>query len=96
MLLNSIVFSNSALAITAKDLTERMNEDRRFGYLSGLVDMLSYKAVLDGDRAQGRCIIDAFYRDNTMQKRIIDALLSFPDREPVAILIVVMNKTCKT
>mgnify|MGYP007077462711 CR=1 FL=1 len=73
-----------------------MNEDRRNGYLTGLVDMLSYQAVLSGDRSKARCISDAFYRDTDMLKRVIDAMLSFPDREPVAILIVVMNKACKT
>lgn len=90
-----LTYSNLAHAITAKKLMTGMNKDERNGYISGLVDMLSYQAVLTKDRPRARCINDSFYRNDAMLKRVVDAMYAFSDKEPVAILIVVMNKACK-
>lgn len=86
--------SSPAAAITARELMNGMKPDERNGYLAGMVDMLSYQAVLAGTKQRARCINDAFYRNDTMLKRVLDAMHAFPDREPVAILVVVMNKQC--
>ena len=37
---------------------EKMGNDERWGYLTGLVDMMSYQALLRGDKASVRCIMD--------------------------------------
>ncbi len=33
------------LAITAKDVTEKMSKEERFGYLTGLIDMQALQAA---------------------------------------------------
>lgn len=71
-----------------------MKPDERNGYIIGMVDMLSYQAVLAGNRPRAQCITNAFYGDDATKKRVLDVMHAFPDREPVAILIVVMNKQC--
>lgn len=91
----SLNYSKNAHAITAKELMTGMSDEMSKGYISGLVDMLSYKAILDKDRPRARCINDSFYRNDAMLKTVVDAMYAFPDKEPVAIVVVVMNKVCK-
>lgn len=64
------------------------------GYITGMVDMLSYQAVLQGNRERAICINNAFYRDDATLKRVVDAMFAFPDKQPVQVLIVVLNKAC--
>lgn len=94
MMVVSIFVGSHAFAITADDLMNKMGQDERNGYMSGLVDMLSYQSVLDGDRPKAQCINDTFYRDQDGLKYVVDAMFAFPDKEPVAILIVAMKKKC--
>lgn len=90
----ALVLPGTAFAITAKDLTDGLSEEMGKGYITGMVDMLSYQAVLDGNREQAICINNAFYRDDATLKRVVDAMFEFPDKQPVQILIVVLNKAC--
>lgn len=83
-----------AVAITAKDLTDNFSSEMRKGYIAGLVDMHSYDAVLAGDRERARCISDAFYRNDELLAQLVDAMLAFPEKEPVQVLVVMMNKAC--
>lgn len=56
-------------AITAKDLTSGFSDEMGKGYITGMVDMLSYQAVLQGNRERAICINNAFYRDDATLKR---------------------------
>jgi hypothetical protein len=84
----------SAAAITARDVTDKMSANERYGYLTGIVDSLSYQSLLNGNRDYARCVSDAFYRDKDGMSRVIDALHAFPDKPTVAIIIVVMKRRC--
>jgi hypothetical protein len=86
--------STPCFAITAKDVTEKMSEKERFGYLTGLVDMLSYQSLLAGDRKRAECVSSAFYKTDGTQKQIVDALYSLPDKAPEGIVILVINRAC--
>ncbi|MCB1380911.1 MAG: hypothetical protein KDK89_21465 [Alphaproteobacteria bacterium] len=71
-----------------------LSDEASNGYITGMVDMLSYQAVLQGNREQASCINNAFYRDEATLKRVVDAMFAFPDKQPVQVLIVVLNKAC--
>jgi hypothetical protein len=57
----ALLSANSARAIAAKDVLEKMGDKERFGYDTSLVDMLSYQAVLAKNRARAECIENEFY-----------------------------------
>lgn len=86
--------STPCLAITAKDVTEKMTDKERFNYLAGLADMLSYQSVLSGDQKRAVCVSDAFYKNEATQKLIIDSLYRYPEKAPEGLVIVVMNQAC--
>lgn len=89
-----VMATSNASAITARDVTDKMPKEERFGYLTGIVDTLSYQELLSGNRERAMCISDAFYKDQAGMEKIINALHAFPDKPPVAIVIVTMNKAC--
>lgn len=88
------VLPNAAFAITAKDVLEKMADKERFGYLTGLVDMLSYQSLLGGDRKRAECISDAFYKEDAMAKRIFEAFSRFPDKSPEGLVILLFKQSC--
>ena len=73
---------------------EKMGKDERWGYLTGLVDMMSYQALLRGDKTRARCITDWFYEDEATAKKVFATLLHFPDKSPESILILTAKKAC--
>ena len=83
-----------AEAITARELMEKMDRNQRFGYLTGLIDMMSYQALLAGDRARAECISDAFYKNNTMSDRIYETFGKYPDKSPEGLVVVLMKREC--
>jgi hypothetical protein len=85
---------SAATAITSQDVTSRMSADMSKGYVAGLVDMLSYEAVLESNRDRAQCIVDAFYRNDSVPGKVADAMLAFPDKEPAIVLIAVMKQIC--
>jgi hypothetical protein len=86
-----------AAAITAGEVLKKMSAEERFGYLTGLIDMLAYQLSLSGDEKNASCIISAFYRDGREQNlaSLLNALERFPDRRPEAIITVVAKKACE-
>jgi len=84
-----------AAAITANDVMKKMNQDTRFGYLSGLVDMLAYQTAANGDRTRGDCITDMFYREkDNSWPRLLEVLEKFPDKRPDVLVSVLANQLC--
>jgi hypothetical protein len=94
-LLSLVVFTAPASAITARDVMESMTQKERFGYVTGLADMLSYQYVLAGDRPRAECITNAFYsqKEGTW-KLVYDAFKRFPDKAPEGLVVVLMKQTC--
>jgi len=86
-----------ASALVADDVTSKMTKDTRFGYLSGLVDMLAYQTAASGDREKGNCITDAFYREKMKDSwaRLDEVLAKFPDKRPEILVSVLANQLCK-
>ena len=84
-----------AFAITAKDVMEKMTEKERFGYVTGLVDMLSYQSLLAGNRQRAQCIADAFYgKKNETWQTLFAVFGKHPDKAPEGLVTVVMNHAC--
>lgn len=86
--------TESALALTAKDVTDKMSKEERFGYLTGIVDTISYQHVLNGERQIAQCVSDAFYKNKDGLSRMVEVLHAFPDKSPIAVLMVVLKKEC--
>lgn len=93
----SLLFGcESAFAITAKDVIEKMSKQQQFDYLSGLIDMRAYQALQGGDAALATCINASFYEDKQSKAwlSLIDALGQFGERQPAAIVSVLTGKVC--
>lgn len=87
--------AHPAAAITARDVMEKMEQKQRFGYLTGLVDMMSYQVLLAGDRARAECISKAYYgKQSDMDARILETFSKYPDRAPEALIVVLMKREC--
>jgi hypothetical protein len=92
----SIMNVTPSLAITAKDVTEKMSQEARFNYLSGLVDMRAFQAAQSGDTAFSKCINDAYYRDkdDSAWNGVLESLRKFPDKQAATIVFLLTQKIC--
>jgi hypothetical protein len=85
----------SANAVTAKDVLEKMTEKERFGYVTGLVDMLSYQFVLAGNRERAECVTKAFYSNaEDTWRSVVSTFQKFEDKSPEGLIVVLMNRSC--
>lgn len=88
---------STASAGTAEDVMKKMSADQRWGYVSGLVDMLAYQTAATGNQEKGNCIADKFYgesRDMSV-KRLFDVMAQYPDKRPEILMKVVADQLCK-
>lgn len=83
-----------ALAITARDVMEKMEQKERYSYLTGLIDMMSYQALLGGDRTRAECISNAFYKRGEMPARILETFGKHLDKAPEGLVVVLMKREC--
>lgn len=88
---------SSAAALTAEDVTKKMNSDQRVGYLTGLIDMLAYQTAASGNRDRGSCITDRFYRERKEDSwaRLRDVLDKFSDKPPEVLLAILADQLCQ-
>ncbi len=87
--------ATEAFATTAQDVLEKMTDKERFGYVTGLVEMLSYQSILSGNRVRGQCISDAFYgKPKEAWLSIMAMFDKYPDKAPEGLVIVHMNRAC--
>jgi hypothetical protein len=87
--------AGKARAITAKDVLEKMTEKERFGYVTGLVDMLSYQFVLAGNRGRAECVTKAFYGNaEDTWRSVLSTFEKFSDKAPEGLVVVLMNRAC--
>jgi hypothetical protein len=95
LLVTVLLPSGDARAITAKDVLEKMTDKERFGYVTGLVDMLSYQSILAGNRTRAECISNAFYgkTEETWQS-VMATFGKFSDKAPEGLVVVLMNRAC--
>jgi hypothetical protein len=92
----SVMGMSSAMAITAKDVTEKMSKDERYNYLTGLIDMRAFQAAQSGDTAFSKCVNDAYYRDKEGSAwiAVLESLQKFPDRQAATIVFLLTQKMC--
>lgn len=90
------LFAQNAAAITSAEVMNKMSKDERFGYVTGLVDMLAYQTALAGHGKDAVCIVSAFYRKDRQQnwQRLYDAFARFGDRRPEAIVTLIAKNAC--
>lgn len=92
---SAAVVPGPALAITAKDVMEKMPDKEQYRYITGLVDMLSYQALISGNRPKAECISNAFYsKKEETWRQLFDTFSRFPDKPPEGLLVVLMNRAC--
>lgn len=95
LLLAAGVAASPVNALTARDVMEKMEDKERFGYLTGLVDMMSYQAVLAGDQPRAECISNAFFgRKDDAWNDVAVLFARYPDKSPQGLVVVLMNKAC--
>lgn len=86
------------LAITAKDVTEKMSQRERYHYLTGLIDMRAFMAAESGDAVFSKCVYDSYYRKHGTDADpwipLLDALEKFPDKQPATIVFLLAKKAC--
>lgn len=85
-------------AITARDVTEKMSQEERYSYLTGLIDMRAFIAGEAGDANFSKCVYDAYYRKHDSAADpwipLLDALKQFPDKQPATIVFLLAKKAC--
>lgn len=95
VLCGSALIVTPASAFKARDVMDTMTEKERFGYVTGLVDMLSYQYVLAGDRTRAECVTKAFYsKTEETWKLVYDTFRRFPDKAPEGLVVVLMKQAC--
>lgn len=89
--------SQNASALTADDVTKKMNHDQRFSYLTGLIDMLAYQTSVAGNRSKGDCIVGAFFREGkeASWNRLNEVLEKFGDKRAEILVSVLAEQLCK-
>jgi hypothetical protein len=89
-----LLVPQSAGAITALDVMEKMSKEERFSYITGLVDMLSYQSILAKNKKRAECIATSFYKSKDMQRKILNVFGRYPNKAPEGLVILLMNKAC--
>ncbi len=100
MILAAAAFLSSgkdAAALTADDVLNRMNENERFAYISGVVDGLAF-ARWNADKPDSigtQCIYDWYYGARTEVREIILTWLERHKDKPVdALMYVLIKQEC--
>ncbi|MEM8770644.1 MAG: hypothetical protein AAGD92_03235 [Pseudomonadota bacterium] len=88
--------TSGAQAFTGKELMATFSRDERHMYLTALIHMASYQAVLDGDKLRGQCIMDWYHApDHLKSAAYIERFLQeYPDKEAAPIVVVLINREC--
>jgi len=92
------VASSSCMAMTAKDVTEKMTKEARFNYLGGLLEMQIFQTMRSGNTKAAQCMRDNYFpetggKDDAWAK-LYDALDQFPDKQATAIVYLLTQKIC--
>jgi len=88
--------ANNAFAISADDVSNKMSKDERFGYVTGMLDMLTYQASIGGNKPKADCIVEAYYGDgkDAAWEKLLAAFEALPEKYPASIVTVLVNKAC--
>ena len=91
------VSSGNGFALTATDVTEKMTDKQRSGFLSGLVTMLAYQTARQGNSTKARCITDTFYRNSQdlALTQLVQILQKYPEKRPEILVSALASQLCK-
>lgn len=83
--------------MTAGSVMERMEPEKQFAYIAGVVEGLAYaRYVSDGQTTDGmQCINDWFYRQDGALAQVHDAFAALPEYPPGAVLAVLLEQVCE-
>ena len=93
---------NPGTAMTAGVIMEKMPEDSRYYFISGIIEGLAYARFLKDTNAAGsnaqsgmNCIYDWFYADAPNQMLSIEAAFSkYKDHFPSVVLTAMIKRKC--
>lgn len=90
------LFIQPAHAFPAKDLMEKFSLEERHMYVTALVHMTSYQAVIDGNQNRANCIIDWYHEpDHWAATTLIQkAFVRYPDKDASPIVVAILNQKC--
>lgn len=89
--------STSVAALTAEDVTTRMNSDQRYSYVVGLVDMLAYETARAGEKDKSTCITAKFLKTGSEETwgKLREVMDQYPDKPPEVLVAVLARQLCK-
>ena len=95
LLTGGLAGGKDALALTAADVLNKMNQDEQNGYIAGIIEGLAYSRwLLDRPDETGmNCIYDWYYNGKIEKHRKINAWLERHLDKPVGTLLYVLTKT---
>lgn len=93
---------NSGTAMTAGVIMEKMPGDKRFYFVSGIIEGLAYARFLRDTKASGgnpesgmNCIYNWFYDDGAARMlRVEDAFKKYPQHFPSVLLTAMIKRKC--
>ena len=88
------LISTTAHALTAADVTEKLNSDQRSSFVAGAVDMASHMFAVNGDQEKARCTLDWFFESESPWPEIHSFFEEHSERDAVAVLHVLINRKC--
>lgn len=89
--------AGSAAALTADDVMNKMSEDQRFGYISGIVDGLAFARWQQDkpDNAGTQCIYDWYYGgDGAAGQQILRQFEARPERHADVLIYALIKGQC--
>jgi len=74
----------------------KMSRDEQFGYITGMIDMMTYQATIGGNKAKADCIVNTYLgeRKDEAWAKLMDAFDALPDRYPAGIVAVLVKEAC--
>lgn len=92
----SFGLGQTASAFTGAELMEKFSRKERHLYVTGLINMASYQAVLQNDEDRSKCIEDWLYDPDHIgtMTTIEKFFVRYPDKQAEPIVVVLINRAC--
>ena len=89
------VFLAESRAFTGEELMKVFSSKDRVNYVTGLIHMASYQAILDKDETRANCIIDWFHTpDLAAMTQIEQVFERYDDKHAEPLILVLINREC--
>lgn len=84
----------SAYAITAGDVVDRMTFDERFAWMSASVETMGFLYAKNGEKQKSVCIIDWYFKQDGATEELIAVFENHKDLPAVGIIDIVAKRHC--